>query len=684
MKSIRTIGKSLILCVCLIMTAGWTHPGGDAGHQKFAPLDAITAETVDSLKPVWTFRTGDHARHPDITAQWKFQVTPILFEDSLIFCTPRNEVIALDPGTGEEKWRFDPQVNDKNYPSSARVCRGVTPWVDVANPDKENCGTRVFMSTIDRRLISLDARTGEPCADFGENGMIKIRLEGPADSDPLALTFVSPPAVARNTVLIGSAIPDGARADSPSGKLRAFDARTGAVKWTWDPVPRDPNDPRRADWLDNSSEITGAANAWAPLSADEQRGLFFVPTGSASPDYFGGLRPGANADANSVVALDAETGERLWAFQTVRHDIWDYDVSAPPTLIEIDTENGPVEVAVQLTKMGFIFVLDRQTGEPVFEISEREVPASDIPGEWTAPTQPVPVLPKPLLSEDVSAFGVTPWDRSACRQLVGSLRHEGTFTPPSIEGTMVHPFSGGGMNWGGAAFHPGRQILIVNTSDAAEYARLIPRDSQDPEIGGQRFEQTGTPYILDRGLVASPLGAPCTDPPWGQLHAIDMRTGKELWRRPLGTFEDVAPFGDLILPKGTPNLGGPMVTESGLVFIGAAMDNYLRAFDLGSGEELWKARLPAGGQASPMGYEWQGREYVVIAAGGHGLMGTKPGDSIVAFALDPDGGSLGLFTWWERPTPRRAVKLGLFLAIVTGAVIYWRRKRRPIQDSAHD
>jgi len=665
-----------IAIASLALTGAWTHPGGDAGHQKYAPVPSITPDNVPTLREAWTFRTGDDAENPELTAGWKFQVTPILFEDRLIFCTPRNEVIALDPATGRALWRFDPQVDDSDYPAHDRVCRGVTPWTDEDAEPGSSCSARVFMSTVDRRLIALDARSGEPCDTFGKAGEVRIRLSGAADSDPSAMTFVSPPAVANNVVLIGSGIPDGERTDAPSGKVRAFNARTGEPAWDWDPIPRSPDDPRMAQWLGTSAQGTGAANAWAPLSADEERGLFFVPTGSASTDYFGGKRPGNNADANSVVALDSRTGERVWAFQTVHHDVWDYDVSAPPTLITLRTQSGPKDVVVQPTKMGFLFVLDRDTGEPVFGVEEREVVQSDVEGEWISPTQPFPTLPKPLVADDVEAFGVTPWDAGQCREIIEGLRHEGLFTPPSLQGTIVHPFSGGGMNWGGVAFHPDRQILIVNSSDAAEYARLIPRDSDDIDINDQRFEQDGTPYILDRGLIRSPLGAPCTDPPWGQLHAIDMNTGEELWRAPLGTFEDVAPFGDMILPQGTPNLGGPLVTRNGVIFIGAAMDNYLRAFDLTSGAELWKGRLPAGGQASPMGYTWKGRDYIVIAAGGHGLMGTTPGDAIVAFALDDNASGAAWFSWWDRPTPRTGFLSGLFLVCGVGLISYWRRRRR--------
>ena len=661
------------MTAALQATAQWTHPGGDAGHSKYAPLSQVTPDNVSTLVKRWQFSTGDRESAPELSARWKFQVTPILFQERLIFCSPRNEVIALDPGTGKPSWRFDPGIDTAGYPSHKLNCRGVTPWTDPQASSGQACKHRIYTTTLDRRLIALDADTGEPCADFGNNGELELVLEKERPTD--TFTLVSPPAIARGTVLVGSAIDDGDRTDELAGTVRAFDARTGAPRWTWDPIPQSPDDPRWDSWLNGSALRTGAANAWAPISADEARGVFYVPTSSASPDYYGGERPGLNADANSVVALAAETGERLWAFQTVRHDIWDYDVSAPPTLVTRQAGSGAQDVVVQATKMGFVFVLDRDSGEPVFGITERDVTESDVAGEWQTPSQPVPVKPPALVAETIEPFGITPFDRGACKETLDSLRYEGLFTPPSLQGTIVHPFSGGGANWGGVAFHPGRQVLVVNTSDAAEYIRLFPRNTPDPDIRSERFEQAGTPYLLDRGLIMSPFGVPCNDPPWGKLNAIDLRSGDLLWSVPFGTFEDIAPFGDLILPVGTPNLGGPLVTESGLIFIGAAMDDYLRAFDLGTGRELWKGRLPAGGQASPMSYEWQGTQYVVIGAGGHGLMSTTPGDTIVAFALADDGAAPGLVALLERPTPRRLTLLGAAVLLVI-AVVIWRRRKK--------
>jgi quinoprotein glucose dehydrogenase len=666
------IGRILAAAGAAVLLGGWSHPGGDPGFSRYSPGTQITPENAASLREAWRFSTGDMAARPETVQRWKMQVTPILFDGSVVFCTPRNEVAALDPATGRARWRYDPQLDTAKYPTRSLNCRGVVPWTDDQAPDGGACKTRIVTNTVDLRLIALDARTGQPCDGFGDKGTVRIVPERALDK-PEEITISSAPAVVRNVIIVGSGISDGQRVEALSGKVRAFDARTGAPKWEWDPIPRDAADPRRATW---QGEVrAGAANVWAPISVDAARGLVFLPTGSASPDYYGGMRPGTNADANSVVALEAETGRRVWAFQTVRHDVWDYDVPAAPSLVTLNRPEGPVDAVIQVTKMGFIFTLNRDTGVPVFPIQERAVPKSAVPGEWTAPTQPVPTLPKPLTAEEVKPFGVTFWDYGVCKETLEKLKYDGLYTPPSLQGTMVHPFSGGGMNWGGAAFHAGRQILVVNSSDAAEFARIVPRaEDRDGRYKGERFPQDGAPYTLDRGLVASPLGAPCTDPPWGLLHAIDMTTGRELWRVPFGTFEDLIPFGDLLLPQGTPTQGGPIVTETGVIFIGAAMDNYLRAVDLSTGREIWKGRLPGGGQANPMTYTWDGRQYVVIAAGGHGLMGTRNNDTIVAFALSPDGPDP--WAWMERPTNRWAMALGAGLLALIALIRFWRRRVR--------
>jgi quinoprotein glucose dehydrogenase len=377
------------------------------------------------------------------------------------------------------------------------------------------------------------------------------------------------------------------------------------------------------------------------MSVDEARGLVFLPTSSASPDFFGGLRPGAGGQANSVVALDAATGKLAWSFQTTHHDVWDYDVPAQPTLAEVGYGGRATPAVIQATKQGLVFTLARDSGAPVIPVEERPVPQGGAPGEVLSPTQPFPIAPKPLAPIRITpedAFGLTPWDRGKCREIIAGARREGLYTPPSTRGTILYPFTGGGTNWGGLAFDPGRQLAFVNTSSAMHLVTLIPaakvRDAKRAEPDVEISAQEGAPFGMRRQALLGPLGLPCNRPPWGRLHAIDMRTGKVVWEVPLGTTRDLAPGSQLVLRHtGTPNFGGPIATGSGVVFIGAAMDDYLRAFDAATGKELWRGRLPAGGQATPMTYVWKGRQYVVIAAGGHSKSDTRRGDQVVAFAL---------------------------------------------------
>jgi len=489
------------------------------------------------------------------------------------------------------------------------------------------------VGTLDARLIALDAATGQPCEGFGSGGSVDLGA-GIGDRAPGEYGVTSPPAIIGARVVVGSMVLDDRRVDAPGGVVRAFDARTGALLWGWDPVPRPTG---AAPWT------RGTTNAWAPLSVDEARGLVFVPTGNTSPDYYGGLRNGLDLYSSSVVALDAKTGAVRWHFQTVHHDVWDYDVPAQPTLFDWPGPHGPVPALVQATKLGHVFVLARETGAPLFPVEERPVPqAGAVPGETLSPTQPFPVLPAPLHPESLSpddAFGFTPWDRAKCREAIASLRSDGIFTPPSAEGSVQYPGMIGGSNWGGVAVDPGRGVLIVNTQRIATRIRLLTRDEVRAKYGDTPpayglEPQEGTPYALERMPLLSPLGAPCNPPPWGTLAAIDLATGAKRWEVPLGTTRDLAPW-PLWLHTGTPNLGGPLVTASGLVFIGATTDFFLRAFDEATGRELWKGRLPTGGHATPMTYRLRAdaKQYVVIAAGGHGILGTPPGDALIAFTL---------------------------------------------------
>jgi quinoprotein glucose dehydrogenase len=605
----------------------WPYYGADAGGQRFSPAAQVTPANVRSLKIAWSYSTGDAG--PGGTRDFAFENTPILAGGRLYVCSPFNEVAALDPATGRQLWRFDPKVDrGVEYPNSY-ACRGVAYWRDPAAAPSAPCAARIFMNAVDRRLFALDAGTGALCPGFGVGGVVDtgagIKLYRSGE-----MQITSPPVVARGVVVVGSSIDDNQRVQEITGAVRAYDAVTGKPKWTFDPLAGA-----------NPPITAGAANVWAPMSVDEARGLVFLPTTSPSPDFWGGLRPGDDGNADSVVAVKAETGEVAWAFKTVHHDVWDYDNPAQPTLAMVGWQGAPHAAVLQPTKQGLLFTLDRDTGKPVIPVVERPVPQGAAPGDTLSPTQPFPVAPAPLSPSRITpkdAFGIFPWEKDACAKAIAGARAEGLYTPPSLQGTIIYPFTGGGVNWGGLAFDPAHDVVYVNTSSAMHLVRLIPRDkvvaTQQAELKLEVGGDVGAPFGMSRQVMLSPLGLPCNPPPWGLLHAIDMRDGHQLWAVPLGTTADLAPGSQLLLHNtGAPNFGGPIVTGGGLVFIGAALDNYLRAFDAASGRELWKGRLPAGGQATPMTYVWKGRQYVVIAAGGHSKSGTKRGDQVVAFAL---------------------------------------------------
>ncbi len=492
-----------IFCTSIAFPASaWEHWGGDRGGSRFSPLTQITPDNVGNLVRAWEFRTGDlDTRAPEVMKRTKFQATPLLVEDSLIFCSPFNEVIALDPGSGAQKWRYDPKISTAQRPANRYNCRGVAYWVDDKAVETAACRARIFMGTNDARVIALDARSGIPCADFGANGEIKIETGMPLEW-PGEFQITSAPVIVRDTVIVGSAIADNRRVEAPPGTVRAFDARTGRPRWAFDPLVHD-------------GVVAGHANVWAPMSVDEERGLVFLPTSSPSPDFWGGKRPGNNDHANSVVALRAETGERVWSYQTVHHDVWDYDLPAQPTLARIDTGAGPRDVVIQPTKQGFVFVLDRDTGKPVWPVEERAVPQGGAEGEQLSPTQPFPTHVPALLSQQISAddvFGLIPfWESRACRAQVASARNEGLYTPPSTQGTVVFPMTGGGVNWGGAAFDPVNQILYANISRAIHIVKLLPRaavaDGFNPPPGHDFGRQQGTPFAMTRAVAIVAVGA---------------------------------------------------------------------------------------------------------------------------------------------------------------------------------
>lgn len=629
---------TLLLLVSLQAPArgDWPVYGHDAGGARFSPLTQITRANVAKLQLAWTYHagmldmTGMRHRPPQL------EVTPLVVDGLLYIITPVGVVAALDPATGVERWRYDAGVDPhRGYGDFAS--RGVSYWRDSRAAAGTPCGRRIIATTIDARLVALDAASGKPCPGFGTDGVVNLRRGLRVTPDEFVFYEVtSPPAVVGDLIITGSAIADNTNVGPASGEVRAWDARTGALRWSFDPIPQDSTDPAFKTWEKWSAPRTGGANVWSVMVADAERDLVFLPTSSPAPDYFGGLRLGENRYANSIVALRASTGRVVWHFQTVHHDLWDYDNASPPALTTV-TQNGKrVPAVIQTTKSGMMFVLERETGKPIFPVEERSVPPSSVPGERASRTQPFTSVTPPLVplayTAD-SAWGPTPEAQSACRAILGSLRTDGPFTPPSLQGTLSVPSNIGGAHWGGVAIDEGRALAVVPVNRVATLVQLFPSDGfngdsirrDDAGRGITDFEYTrmrGTPYIMRRRIILGPAGLPCTPPPWGTLVAVSLATGGIAWTVPLGTMGGV---------PGSPNLGGPITTASGLVFIGATLDRAIRAFDVETGRELWKADLPAGARATPMTYEAGGRQFVVIAAGGGGPFGA--GDAIVAFAL---------------------------------------------------
>jgi quinoprotein glucose dehydrogenase len=574
--------------------------------QRFSPLKTIDTKNVQKLRVAWTYHTGALDPPTNLNHKAAFESTPVLADGLLYVTTPFNAVIALDPATGAEKWKYDPKV-DRSHDYSEVSNRGVAAWTDTKAAQDAPCRLIVFEGTLDARLLAIDGKSGKLCYSIDLTADVDFRHKG-------GYQVTSAPTVVGDLVITGSSIADNNAVDMERGIVRAFDARTGKLRWTWDPIP----------WAAEQKTRTGAANAWSGITADPGRDLVFVPTGSASPDYFGGTRPGDNRHANSVVALRASTGQLVWSFQVVHHDLWDYDVAPPPALIEF---RGRPAVAVN-TKMGSLFVLDRETGKPLATVEERSVPKSDVPGEDAAPTQPIsalpPLVPQKMTEDDIG--GATPEMHKWCLDTFRKLRNEGMFTPPSLGGTLVYPGNVGGVNWGGAVWDPARNLLFANTNHLAAIIRLAGRDERpgstkmEREIGREvEFgRQSGAPYGVLRDYLLSPDRMPCNKAPWGPLVAYDLAAGKVRWESQVG-------------PALT--LGGPIATAGGLVFTGAGMDTYLRAFNSDTGAELWKGELPASAQSIPTTYEFGGRQYVVVCAGGHGKLGTKMGDAVVAFTL---------------------------------------------------
>jgi quinoprotein glucose dehydrogenase len=641
MRGIGWLSSALVLLASVItgqQNGEWLAYGRDPGGERYSPLEDVNRKNVASLQVAWTFRTGD-AYQPPRGRPTAFETTPLYADGTLYLSTPLGRVIALDPVTGRQRWVFDAKIpRDAGYGDFAS--RGVSTW-------QRGRERRIFVATIDARLIALNAATGEPVQSFGTAGTVDLRQGlriAPAGFADYEVT--SPPAVIGNTIVVGSAIQDGARTTEPSGEVRAFDAVTGAMKWRWDPIPQDSSTAGADTWKNGSATRTGAANVWSVIVADSARNLVFVPTSSPSPDYYGGERLGDNLFANSVVALRADTGAPVWHFQTVHHDLWDYDVASPPILFDWRKDGRTVAAIAAASKTGHVFVLDRQTGRPLIPVEERAVPKSDVPGEEASPTQPFPAAPRSLARTTLTAdeaWGLTDPDRAWCRDTIRPLRAEGFFTPPSQRGTIVVPGNVGGVAWAGMAHDRANGLLVMPVNNIASEVRLIPRadlDEQRKRLAPD-FElhlQRGTPYALVRRLLLGPTTMlPCTPPPWGTLTAVRTATGEIAWQVPLGRFPgteraiDAAQWGSIAL-------GGPIVTAGGLVFTAGTLEAAIYAFDVQSGRQLWTGQLPTSARSTPMTYRGPDRrQYIVIAAGGHGVqIGPPLGDYLVAFALPDD------------------------------------------------
>jgi quinoprotein glucose dehydrogenase len=634
--------------------SGWPYVGGNQGGSRYSSLDQINRKNVWRLERAWTWRHGEFEKFPERRPFSGFHATPILLPQAaggaLVLCTPANRIVALDPGTGEERWSFDPQIATSKAPQRLK-CLGVTYWRDPAAAAGQVCAHRILGGTNDRRLVAVDARDGKPCPGFGTNGEVDVNplfaSTSPAPPDPWGVQFSAPPVVVNGVLVIGHINNmKNQLASAPSGAIRAFDARTGEFRWSFDPVPRSKDAAPAGDWTAESMASTGGANAWSLLSVDEKRDLVFIPTSSASPNWFGGTRPGDNRYANSVVALRGSTGKVVWHFQTVHHDVWDWDTPAQPMLVDVPKGGRRVPAVVVLTKQSLVFVLDRETGTPLFPVEERPVPTDGVPGEVLSKTQPFPVKPPPLMNTRLTpddAWGLTFWDQRRCREIIEGARHGDLFTPPDEKGWIMYPGSAGGMNWGGGAYDAERNLLVTSLSQIGLYLKLVPRATVPP---AGNFDPTrgapmgppgiieGTPWAIEQRILLGPTMMPCTSPPWSTLVGVDLAAGEIRWTVPLGTIDKLARVPMPPVKWGAPVTGGPIATAGGIVFIGATGDERLRAFDTETGDEVWSTRLPTSAHANPMTYQYEGRQYVVIAAGSHMFINAATiDDYLVAYAL---------------------------------------------------
>ncbi|HZV57841.1 MAG TPA: membrane-bound PQQ-dependent dehydrogenase, glucose/quinate/shikimate family [Sphingobium sp.] len=629
--------------------ADWPAYGGSESARRYSPLAQITPANVGKLTRAWLIHTGD-LPSPQAQGTYGAENTPLKVGNSLYVCTPKNIVLALDPATGRQQWRFDPKVPDDAIPYTA-ACRGVAYYVVPDAAPDQACARRILFGTLDARLFALDAATGRPCQDFGSNGEVDTKI-GMGPTPPGYVSINSPPTIVRGVAVTGHQVLDGQDRWAPSGVIRGFDAVTGKLLWAWDMM--------NPEWSGypppGKTWARGTPNMWTIASGDEQLGLVYLPMGNAAADYYSSLRrPAENLYATSLVALDVTTGKPRWRFQAVKKDVWDYDFGAQATLIDYPAPGGAVPALVLPSKQGDIYVLDRRTGAPLTPIGTIRVPGGGVEPQERAPTQIVSLwhtLRKPDLTER-DMWGMSPIDQMICRIQFRKASYKGYFTPPESDRRSIeYPGYNGGTDWGGVAVDPVRGVIVANYNDMPNYVRLVPRAEADKRgwaprdqargrIGGAEGAgdpQANTPYAVDvnAGWRLPFTGLLCKQPPYGGVRAIDIATGKTIWDRPFGTARTNGPFGiPSMLPIniGTPNNGGAVVTASGLIFIAAATDNLIRAIDLTTGRTLWSDVLPAGGQTTPMTYEANGKQYVVLYAGGHHFMETPIGDEVIAYAL---------------------------------------------------
>ncbi|MBB6165300.1 quinoprotein glucose dehydrogenase [Rhizobium wenxiniae] len=627
----------------------WRQYGRTGYGQRWSPLSLVTPENVGSLELAWQFQTGD-VRRPDDVGETTYQVTPIKIGDNLYVCTPHNLAISLNAASGSENWRYDAN-SGMNPDRQHQTCRGVTWWeTPVAAPTDSTpeqialhdralveCPRRVYLPTADARLIALNADNGKVCSFFADNGT--LHLQSGMEFNPAGYYYsTSPPVAVDGKLIIGGAVNDNFSTKEPSGVIRAFDVDSGELVWNWDSGNPDVTTPINV--AAGERYTTNSPNSWSVFSYDEALGMVFVPMGNRVPDQLGMDRSQAVEEHSAaIVALDIRTGQKRWVRQTVHHDLWDMDVPAQPVLIDLTREGKVVPALVGPTKQGDIWVLDRRTGEPLSPQEELPAPGGAVAGDWTSPTQPVSKLtfrPKTLQESDM--WGATMLDQLACRIQFKSLDYEGQYTPPSLKGTLVYPGNFGTFNWGSVAVDPERQIMFGMPTYLPFTSRLVPASTIPPKGADEKASEQGlnrndgAPYGVFMGPFLSALGVPCVAPPWGYVAGADLRSENVVYKLRNGTVRDMTPL-PLKIKLGVPGIGGPMITRSGVAFLGAAVDNYFRAYDVTSGEQLWETRLPAGGQSTPMTYTTGGEQYVVIVAGGHGSVGTKAGDYIMAYKL---------------------------------------------------